>query len=252
MWHGMTGEAEDKLLKQCSFPAICPSCCHRDAHIYIVKYTELRGGCWIWCSHCREFSHFSIRPPSYWENGETEEPVDRSNLSALPIRLEEQKEVIDAYMTLHYRGMDHDLCEDCIRNRNPWDVVCPGCHGKNGQAWLDGPCLFLRCPDCGYEVIGGSFYAPCERDDQKYRLQILSGRLSKEQILAVGRCLKLPVLEVKKSIEQDKILSRELYLGSAMEAKELLERKGILCELLPKPRYGKYRECDRKMEIHKE
>ena len=249
MWHNMADDVEEKLLEQHSFPAVCPACGRREAHAYIVKYTEVRGGCWVWCSHCRAFSHHSLRPPSYW--GAQKEPVDRSCLSALPADLEKQKDAVDAWMTLHYRGLDHDLCECCIRNLDLSNTVCPDCHGKHAQAHLDGPCLILRCPDCGFEVIGGSFYAPCEQDNGRYRIRIISQKLSKEQILAVGRCLKLPVLEVKKCLDEGRILPKELYLGPAMSAQEYLEQKGILCRLSPKPRYGRYRACGLKMEIHR-
>ena len=86
--------------------------------------------------------------------------------------------------------MEQDLCKNCIRARGMGKAVCPECHGENVQAWLEGPCMFLCCPDCGLEVIGGSFYAPCEQDDRKYELRIRSQSLTREQILAVGRYLR--------------------------------------------------------------
>lgn len=63
--------------------------------------------------------------------------------------------------------MEQDLCKNCIRTRGMRKAVCPECHGENVQAWLEGPCMFLCCPDCGLEVIRGSFYAPCEQDTGK-------------------------------------------------------------------------------------
>ena len=101
---------------------------------------------------------------------------------------------------------------------------------------------------CSCEVIGGSFYAPCEQDDRKYELRIRSQSLTREQILAVGRYLKLPVLEVKKRLDEGRLPAKELYLGPAVSTKELLEEKGISCELYPVPPYGRYRVCRRKME----
>lgn len=148
--------------------------------------------------------------------------------------------------------MEQDLCKNCIRTRGMRKAVCPECHGENVQAWLEGPCMFLCCPDCGLKVIGGSFYAPCEQDDRKYELRICSQSLTREQILAVGRYRKLPVLEVKKRLDEGRLPAKELYLGPAVSTKELLEEKGISCELYPVPPYGRYQMCRRKMEIQRE
>ncbi len=46
--------------------------------------------------------------------------------------------------------MEQELCKNCIRTRGMRKAVCPECHGENVQAWLEGPCMFLCCPDCLY------------------------------------------------------------------------------------------------------
>ena len=79
------------------FPTLCPICKKKDAHLYMHIYDDKtrRGGLWIWCSECYTFSHSSIYVPDYWENCTL---VDNKKLSAIPIYLNEIREIIDTHI----------------------------------------------------------------------------------------------------------------------------------------------------------
>ena len=102
MWKDDNDKIEElyfKLKKIKKFPAMCPICKKNDAHIYMHIYDDKtrRGGLWIWCSECYTFSHSSIYVPNYWRNYPLVE-LEKEKLSAIPIYLNEIKEVIDAHV----------------------------------------------------------------------------------------------------------------------------------------------------------
>lgn len=79
------------------FPAACPACGSPDCHVYYHRYNEVtgRGGSWVWCSHCRRYSHFSCVVPQWWINMSD---IDTAQLAALPDYLESKKEMIDHWL----------------------------------------------------------------------------------------------------------------------------------------------------------
>lgn len=84
------------------FPAVCPICREKNAHIYMHLYNAAtrRGGLWIWCSGCLSFFHASVHVPAYWSNCHT---VKTDKLTALPIYLDNLKDTLDEHsnMILH-------------------------------------------------------------------------------------------------------------------------------------------------------
>ena len=79
------------------FPAVCPICGDSSCHVYYHRFSETsdRGGSWVWCSHCRHFSHFSCVVPKWWKNTSD---IDRAQLAAIPDYLEGKKEMIDNWL----------------------------------------------------------------------------------------------------------------------------------------------------------
>ena len=81
------------------FPAICPICKKNDAHLYLHVYDNKtrRGGLWIWCSECYAFSHSSTYVPEHWENCPL---VEEEKLCAMPVYLDEIREIIDTHVNV--------------------------------------------------------------------------------------------------------------------------------------------------------
>ena len=79
------------------FPAQCPVCRKKGAHLYMHIHDSKmkRGGLWIWCSECYTFSHSSIYVPNYWRNLPE---VEVNKLCAIPEYLEEIKDFIDNHV----------------------------------------------------------------------------------------------------------------------------------------------------------
>lgn len=45
----------------------CPSCKTLDFHYFIIRHgSSNRGGCWLWCSSCYNYIHFSCIVPPWW------------------------------------------------------------------------------------------------------------------------------------------------------------------------------------------
>ncbi|MCI9354559.1 MAG: hypothetical protein HFE58_07120 [Firmicutes bacterium] len=77
-----------------SFPAICPICGEKQAHLYFYRYAENtnKGGGWVWCSKCKHYAHFLIKIPEYWENFSK---IKFEKLAAYPDYIEKEKNNID-------------------------------------------------------------------------------------------------------------------------------------------------------------
>ena len=73
-----------------SFPAICPICGEKQAHLYFYRYAENtnKGGGWVWCSKCKHYAHFLIKIPEYWENFSK---IKFEKLAAYPDYIEKKK-----------------------------------------------------------------------------------------------------------------------------------------------------------------
>lgn len=78
------------------FPAKCPVCGKKSAHLFIDIYNfkTKRSGLWVWCSECYIYSHCSIYAPEYWRNCSL---VDCEKLCAIPDYLNDIKEIVDEH-----------------------------------------------------------------------------------------------------------------------------------------------------------
>ncbi len=79
------------------FPAECPICSEKSAHIYLHRWPDGKdkGALWTWCSECKEYSHYTVKIPKQWENYED---ILFGKLNHEPNYLEENKEIIDSYI----------------------------------------------------------------------------------------------------------------------------------------------------------
>ncbi|WP_157757493.1 hypothetical protein [Corallococcus macrosporus] len=83
-------------------PAQCPRCAHEAVHAYFHARPGGRlGGCWVWCSSCRAYTHGSSRAPAWWRNLED---VEESSLTAAPVALDAMSARIDAHWNALRRG----------------------------------------------------------------------------------------------------------------------------------------------------
>ena len=244
-WHDNVQNLE-VLLEYSSFPAICPECGQREAHVYIRRYQN-RGSLWIWCSHCCVFEHASVAPPSDWLNDEI---VDCRRLTALPDYLEKEKEKIDCYMSENFHGLDFDYCSGCMRCPDFFldesKLTCTQCKSARLTVKLEGHCILVNCPVCGYEVIGASFYAPCEADCKEYRVLIEDTLMESKKLVKLGAALSMNVLEVKKRIEANEILPVSFSLKEIMKLALFLKEQHISFQVLPQLRYSKFQICELK------
>ena len=73
------------------------SCCNKpELHIYAHKWDDKFSSGWIWCSQCKKYSHLDgIKLPNNWNNCEL---IDVDKLCAVPIYLEQNKNIIDVFM----------------------------------------------------------------------------------------------------------------------------------------------------------
>lgn len=79
------------------FPAICPICGKKAAHLYFHKYADDndKGGMWVWCSSCNHSAHTMFRIPKWWVNLNL---IKFEELSSYPDFLEKNKKEIDHWI----------------------------------------------------------------------------------------------------------------------------------------------------------
>lgn len=238
LWQGTPIELEI-LLDSRVFPTVCPNCMQVEAHIFLRAEKPQRGGLWIWCSNCKIFEHATIVPPSYWENDDF---INKEQLCASPDYLETHKNRIDAYMTQKYRGLDFDKCITCMRYPDFSMISCPKCKNTGVQAWLENHCMVFECKHCGYAVVGGSYFAPCEKDRSCYTI-LVREKLSPSLIVALSAIIDLPALDIKRHLDQDEMLQVDFSLKEVIKVSQFLWERNILHSIFPTIRYSKLFSC---------
>lgn len=146
-------------------------------------------------------------------------------------------------------GKEMDACKDCIRCQSFEIQICSECGRKTVVTTLDGPCMIIRCTSCGYEVIGASFYAPCEQDRQKYTLKIVSKELSKQQIMELRRLLQIRAVEINKMLTERECIKKEFCLNRLLEVIHRLEAMSIDYCVEPELLYSRILSCEKRMKI---
>lgn len=147
-------------------------------------------------------------------------------------------------------GEEKDACKDCIRCQKFEKQVCPKCGKEAVETTLDGPCVLLKCSCCDYEVVGASFYAPCEQDSQKYMLKIVSRGVSNQQIVELGKLLQMRVMEIKRGLQEAGYITKQFPLTQLLEVIQSIEGMGLTYAVEPKLRYSRIFVCEKRMKIY--
>lgn len=142
-----------------------------------------------------------------------------------------------------------DACRDCIRCQEFEVQICPECGRKAVEITMDGPCMIVKCTACGYDVIGASFYAPCEQDRQKYTLKIVSKELSNQQIMELRKLLLVRALEIKESISKSGYIHKEYRLSQLLDMIQNIEAMGVDYSVEPELVYSKIFTCEKRIRI---
>lgn len=145
-----------------------------------------------------------------------------------------------------------DYCKDCIRNKKIEDIPCNQCKTGKMTAKLEDFILILTCGNCGASIQGYSFYAPCESDNNKYKITITSQQLSNEQIMIINKYTHIPALEIKSIIQSDGNLNRKFYLNDVMEISKILDKNNIPYMIQPEIPYSNYNKCKKRINIHRQ
>jgi hypothetical protein len=99
MWKDDNDKINEVLFKlnEAKFPAKCPICGENDYHMYMVRFSEndKHGSSWVWCSNCKNYSHYQYLIPENWKNMQS---IDLDLLEEEPSYLETQKNEIDEYI----------------------------------------------------------------------------------------------------------------------------------------------------------
>lgn len=95
MWKDDNDKIDDVFEDICAgnysdLPIRCPICEDLSLYFYIHRWhwNGVKGGLWIWCSKCKNFSHGTIVVPEWWSNCKI---ISIDLLNSLPINLEEHK-----------------------------------------------------------------------------------------------------------------------------------------------------------------
>lgn len=88
------------------FPKLCPICHTESGHIFYYQHGERHAGVWVWCSHCKAYSHGSYISPEWWKNP----PFIRlDKLCHEPDYLEENAADVDKWINELLRSREESL-----------------------------------------------------------------------------------------------------------------------------------------------
>lgn len=141
---------------------------------------------------------------------------------------------------------EKDACKDCIRYRKFEVQICPECGQKAVETILDGPCMNVKCASCGYDVMGASFYAPCEQDRKKYMLKIVNKELSNQQIVKLRNLLHVRALEIKKDLNEEGCINKQFHLTRLLDIIQSVEAMGLAYSVEPELKYSRIFTCEKR------
>ena len=80
------------------YPKKCPICEKNSIHLlmYKPKTKTASGGCWVWCSVCKKYSHTSLTIPEWWRN--YNELKECQLFSSPEYNIDDKKEDIDKWV----------------------------------------------------------------------------------------------------------------------------------------------------------
>lgn len=205
------------------YPVICPECGEKDAHIYLNRNVDSSlGGAWAWCGKCHSYGHYSYIAPKWWGNLAE---VDQKKLcGANPEEPARHEATIDNYVNeqLMRYCMSENVCRYCLHKnyKNPQIGKCLKCGKETMMATLDGPCMILSCSNCGFEIVGASFFPPCHNDDLDYTFSVKD--VDKVKKVKLAKLFNINVMDLIKALRED---------GHAQKAVKLFEAEELYAQL---------------------
>lgn len=136
-----------------------------------------------------------------------------------------------------------DNCRQCIKYKSFLKGICGQCGAFEVEVILEGCCLVEKCLNCGFSYIGGSFFAPCEVDDNEYILTIAADACLNYVVAEIGKAAKINLLTLRKAMNSGQPLPKTFPLKQIMEIESILKRYNITFSVEPSPEYEKYYEC---------
>ena len=142
-----------------------------------------------------------------------------------------------------------NYCQNCIRKekKSP-PTECPDCGALTLYAELDGACMCLTCIDCGFEIIGASFFPQChlddELDDNVYTISISSAE--KSQYLRVAKAFGLNAVQLKRHLDAEKsVIKSCLSLDEVVDIMQRLRNANVPYLVSPDPldKYPEILDC---------
>ncbi len=222
------------LQGRAEFPAKCPICSRQSGHIYLNRDEDSeRGGMWAWCSECNSFAHAETNIPQWWYKPTF---IDKSNLCAE--NADEPNKYIASIddmvnQCLQSYCFSKDVCKYCIRKEYelPKFDKCPDCGEQTMMVSLDGPCLLLCCSNCGYEVVGASFFPPCDNDNLEYTVTVKN--VEKEKKIRVSKLFRINVKELLDAFRANNKIEITLSIDEAMALLHGLKELEVDYEVTP-------------------
>jgi hypothetical protein len=158
--------ALDRLLDDLSsaqpapMPRTCPICGHATAHAHFHG-----RGLWLWCSHCRHYSHGTGRAPAWWRDTPA---IDASRLRHDPEYLDAMAMTLDAHWdTLVAPGglaavwtVDDSAALDAVasevENGAPLPRRCPICEWDAAHLCFQQGMRWIWCSHCRHYRHGAA------------------------------------------------------------------------------------------------
>ena len=137
----------------------------------------------------------------------------------------------------------NDRCSHCIRFRDFPKEVCMECKQESVSFHLEGACLIGRCSSCGFTVVGASFFAACESDDDEYHILLRNSNIEKRILVKLARFLNYNVLDFMREIHEGKELSSGYRLNQILNVLPFMEDNAVDYEIIPPLPYSKIRNC---------
>ncbi len=216
------------------FPAICPVCARKSGHVYLNRNEDSdRGGIWAWCSECNSYVHAQACIPKWWFNPTF---IDESKLYAGDAdELDLHTSSIDSFVDelLQKYCFSKDVCKYCIRKEYEFPKIdkCPDCGKETMMISLDGPCLILCCSNCGYKVVGASFFPPCSHDELEYTITIKN--IEKEKKIRVAKLFGINVKELLVAFRENHKIETILKIDETITLLNGLNELGVIYEVTP-------------------
>ena len=142
-----------------------------------------------------------------------------------------------------------NYCLNCIRKekKSP-PSQCPECGTITLYAELIGASMCLNCTNCGFEIIGSSFFPQCyldnELDDNKYTISIHTAE--KAQYLRIAKAFGINTVQLKKNLDSGKGVHKcDLPLEPIVDIMLMLRDAGVEYLVTPDPRekYPEILDC---------